>query len=109
MLSLTRQERQAILFLITVALVGIGINFLYKKYDKVQVIAGLYRDIGKIDLNTTDKALLKSISGIGETLAQRIIEYGNKQGGFKEIEELKNIKGITNCKYEKLKDSFIIK
>jgi competence protein ComEA len=109
MFGLTPQERRVILFLITIALVGLGIESLVKINSPLKVIVNAYQDIGKINLNTADKEQLKSLSGIGEKLAQRIINYRNQRGGFKEPEELKNIKGISDDKYEKIKDSVIVK
>lgn len=106
MLNLTHQERWVILFLITVALVGLGINFLVKKNSQVIVISYLNQDIGKIDINEADIDTLKGIKGVGEKLAKEIISYRNQRGGFKDIEELKNIKGIGKSKYEAIKDYF---
>ena len=63
----------------------------------------------EIDLNQADKATLMSVRGIGEKLAQRILEYRNQQERFYNIEELKHIKGITNYKYENIKDEFVIR
>lgn len=109
MFSLTREERKVVLFLITVALVGMGINFLSKRYSSVKSIICFDQNMGKFDLNQADKETLIGVSGIGEKLAQRIIEYRNQQVGFKDTEELKNIKGITNDKYEKLKEWLFVK
>lgn len=109
MFELTPQERRVILFLATIALTGIGADFLLKRYTAPKSIAALSRDIGKINLNTADKELLMEIPGIGEKLAERIIEYRNKQKIFQSTEELKNIKGITGYKYEKMKDLLIAK
>lgn len=108
MFNLTKQERQVILFLISVALIGIGINFLIKKYSQSKIITYLSHDINKIDLNNADKTMLMSVPGIGEILAQRIIEYRRFKDNFKEIEELKNIKGIGKFKYDSIKDYFLI-
>ena len=83
-------------------------NFLTKKYSQVKIISYLNRDIGRINLNTADEELLMGVRGIGEKLAQRIVDYRNRQGSFKEAEELKNIKGITNFKYESIKEYFYI-
>lgn len=109
MFSLTRQERQVILFLITLALIGTGTDFLVKKYSSVKTIAGFSQDIVKIDINTADKDLLMSIPGIGEKLAQRIVEYRGRRKKIQTIEELKNIKGITDYRYEKIKGSLIVR
>ncbi len=109
MLGLTRQERQVILFLISVALIGMGLNFFLKKYTPVKNTLYLNQDTGKIDLNSAGKELLLSVSGIGERIACRIMEYRDREGGFKELAELKNIKGINDYNYEKIKDSLIVK
>lgn len=109
MFTFTRQERQVILFLAAVTLVGMGLNFLTQNYAQVKIIACLSEDIGKIDLNHADKDTLKSVRGIGEKLAQRIIEYRCQESGFHGLEELKNIQGITNSKYEKIKEAFMIR
>lgn len=109
MLNLTPQERQVILFLATVALLGMGIDFLKKNCSRSKVISNLDHNIGRINLNNADQGLLMSIPGIGLKLSQKIIEYRNKNGDFKDREELKNIKGITSYKYEKIKDNLDIR
>lgn len=108
MFNLTPQERQVILFLITVALVGIGINFLTKRYSQMRIVAYINQDTGKVNLNKADQEMLMGVCGIGKKLAERIIEYRQSRGGFKEPDELKNIKGIGKSKYEAIKEYFII-
>ena len=44
------------------------------------------------------------IKGIGESKADSIIEYREKNGEFKDIEEIKQIKGIGESVYSKIKD-----
>ncbi|MCX7959495.1 MAG: helix-hairpin-helix domain-containing protein [Deltaproteobacteria bacterium] len=56
----------------------------------------------KIDLNTADKRDLMSIDGIGETMAERILEYRIKNGKFNRIDELRKIKGIGRNSLEKI-------
>ncbi len=108
MFNLTREERQVLLFLITVVLVGAGIDFLANKYLPVKTIAGFTQELGKIKLNSADKDLLMSLPEIGGKLATRIIEYRDKHTSFGDIQELKNIKGITESRYEKIKDYLIV-
>lgn len=109
MFALTPQEKRVILFLITVALTGIGVNFLSKRYPQVKIIAYINEDLSKINLNKADKEALITIPGLGEKLSQRIIDYRRQQGIFKDIEELKNIKGLSGYRYEKIKDYFTLK
>lgn len=109
MLNLTSEERKVALFLITLGLIGMGISFLMKLNTPVKMLSCYGQGIGKIDLNAADKSLLVSVPGIGPKLAQKIIDYRKSQGSFGELEGLKNIKGITDYKYEKIKDALIIK
>ncbi len=57
-----------------------------------------------ININTASAGELESLPGIGETIAQDIIEYREKYGLFKSKEELKNVKGIGDIKFEKVKE-----
>ena len=57
-----------------------------------------------VDINTADKEMLMSLSGVGEAFAERIIEYREENGGFKAVQELTNIRGIGQTLVEKNRD-----
>ena len=61
-------------------------------------------DDGKVDLNTASKEELMTLSGIGEVKAEAIIRYREEKGGFTSIEELKEIEGIKDGVFNKVKD-----
>jgi len=60
---------------------------------------------GRINLNTASKEQLMTLSGIGESKAETIISYREKNGAFQTIEDLMNIPGIKNGVFEKIKDN----
>jgi competence protein ComEA len=109
MFDLTHEERRVILFLMIIAFLGLGINLLSRLSPHSKFTGCLLADIPRINLNTADKDLLMALPGIKEKLAQRIMDYRKEHAGFQEVEELKQIKGITNSKYEKIKDSLSLK
>ncbi|SFC37577.1 competence protein ComEA [Bacillus sp. OV322] len=64
---------------------------------------------GKVNLNTASEADLETLTGIGPSKAQAILEYRDKNGGsFKSAEDLKNVPGIGDKTFEKLKDSIFV-
>lgn len=65
-------------------------------------------DVGnKININTCTKEELLSLPGIGEVLAEKIIEYREKTP-FKKLEDLMNVSGIGEKKFESIKDMIVV-
>ena len=58
---------------------------------------------GAVNLNTATVADLQTLPGIGAATAGRIIEYRQKNGPFKKIEELMNVRGVGEKSFLKLK------
>jgi competence protein ComEA len=56
-----------------------------------------------INLNTATAAQLDALPGVGKAMAERIVEYRQKNGGFKKIEDLMNVRGIGEKNFLKLK------
>lgn len=57
-----------------------------------------------IDINKASKSELMQLSGIGEARALDIISYREKHGAFKRIEDIKNVSGIKDAAFNKIKD-----
>ena len=58
---------------------------------------------GKIDINTATLQQLQMLPGIGETLAQRILDYRAEHGDFTSVEQLTEVSGIGPGKLEDIK------
>lgn len=63
----------------------------------------------KININKATSEELQKINGVGPSLAEKIITYRNQNGKFKSIDELKNVSGIGDKKYETVKEYVIVK
>ena len=56
-----------------------------------------------VNLNTATQAQLETLPGLGAKAAERILEYRQKNGAFKKVEDLMNVKGIGEKSFLKLK------
>ena len=61
-----------------------------------------------ININTASVEELKSLDGIGDATAKKIIDYRNNNGSFKTKEDIKNVSGIGTSKYENIKEKISI-
>ena len=65
-------------------------------------------DAGKINLNKATAAELSQLKGIGMKYAKRIVEFRDKNGPFKQVEDLLKVQGIGPKTLEKNKDRIIV-
>ncbi len=63
---------------------------------------------GKVNINSANAEQLMEIDGIGEATAAKIIAYREEKGPFKSIEDIKDVSGIGDKKFESMKDSITV-
>ncbi|MFH1621751.1 MAG: helix-hairpin-helix domain-containing protein [Candidatus Omnitrophota bacterium] len=106
MFHLTSQEKKTVIFVLSLLILGIGLDFYKKKTNKANLVNfGALEEklFDRVNINKASKSELTTIPGVGEKLAYSIIEYRNSNGDFKNIADLKNIKGIKDKKLEQIK------
>ena len=59
---------------------------------------------GRLNLNTASLAELMTLSGIGQTKAQAVVNYRDAHGGFSSVEEIMNVDGIKEGLYNRIRD-----
>lgn len=103
--------------LISLVLVGSGLFLIFQKQassikveEKSDNTASTqaHQPEKKINLNTAGQEDLESLSGIGPVLAQRIIAFRDDIGEFGTIEEIKEVQGIGDSLFEKIKDQITV-
>lgn len=75
---------------------------------KTSIASSSQSEQGKINLNTADASRLETLPGIGPAKAKAILEYREQVGAFKAIDDIKNISGIGNGTFEKLKEHITV-
>lgn len=58
----------------------------------------------KVNLNTAGVDELVTLPGIGKAYAERIVEYRQKNGPFKKVEDILNVRGIGEKTFDRIKD-----
>lgn len=67
------------------------------------------KEVLKVNINTATSEELQKLPGIGESIANRIITYRKENGKFKDIEDLKNVSGIGDAKFNNIKSYIFVK
>ena len=112
MIRFTKEEKTIILFILAILFIGTAVLY-YKKQnpyptENIKFNAKNKVHLEKVNINKAGMLELIKIKGIGPTLAGRIINYREEFGPFGTKEELKNVKGIGDKTYDKIKETIII-
>ena len=76
--------------------------------DEVAIESSNQNETNKININIADVQELDTLPGVGEATANKIINYRDEKGKFNSIEDIKNVNGIGDKKYEDIKDKISI-
>ncbi|MCX5699570.1 MAG: helix-hairpin-helix domain-containing protein [Candidatus Omnitrophica bacterium] len=108
MFNFTPEERKVTLFLLGLALCGIVLSNLVKVNCRMAGVVYPQIQLARLNLNKVSLTELIKTKCVPVKLAERIIEYRNSHKEFGSLEELKEVKGIGDQRYEKLKELFFI-
>ena len=61
-----------------------------------------------VNINTASLVELETLPGVGPATAQKIVDYRTAQGGFKTIDDLKNVAGIGDARFAAMKDAITV-
>ncbi|MCT4621438.1 MAG: helix-hairpin-helix domain-containing protein [Marinisporobacter sp.] len=73
-----------------------------------QQVYGRTKTSNSVNINTASKNELELLNGVGEVLAERIIQYREKKGRFNKVEDIMNVSGVGDKKYEMIKEQIRI-
>jgi competence protein ComEA len=101
-MRLSRRETVVLLILIICLAVINTINYIRREQQKAQHMVYIEELAVQISVNEASADELEMLPGIGPSLASRIIEYRQTHGGFKTLDELKNVRGIGEKLFAKI-------
>jgi competence protein ComEA len=81
---------------------------MFRGFVAIALVLASQLAAAALNLNTATREELVALSGIGPAKAQAIIDYRTQHGGFKSVDELKDVKGIGARRFEKLKPELTV-
>ena len=100
-------KRSILTIAVIVSIVATGV-VMARAEEPVQQSSSQPPAAAALNLNTATQAELEKLPGVGAATAKQIIEYRQKNNGFKKVEELMNIKGIGEKSFLKLKPLVVV-
>jgi competence ComEA-like helix-hairpin-helix protein len=93
-----------VLSVLIIALIAINaVNFINRRKLGKNLTLVVEEGLAPISLNSAETSDLEDLPGIGPALAERIIAFRTKRGGYRDLNELKNVKGVGEKLYQKIR------
>lgn len=112
MIKFTKEEKIAIIFVLAALFAGLTAFYCKKTIPRACKIFGFdekrIKAIEKININSAGREELVKLKRIGPVMAGRIISYREEYGPFQRKEDLKDVKGIGEKTYEKMKGQIVL-
>ena len=96
----TREERLALIFLVSVGFLGLGIMAVGRSAPQAQAQAPQWEPLR---INEAGLGELMALPGVGPKTAERILDHRKRHGRFLTLSDLKKVKGMGGRSVEKLK------
>lgn len=122
MFDLTKQEKLILIFLTSTLITGLGVSTYKKSQQNIKLQVQPYKinttrkeadkfieEYSHININSLTIEELTRLPGVGDKIAARIMDYHKTHGPFRAKEELMQVKGIGEKKFEKIKELIILK
>lgn len=83
-------------------------NYVSTENENNVIIGEMNKENKKVNINTATQTELETITGIGPSTASKIIKYRSENGRFKNINDIKNVSGIGDAKFNSIKDEITV-
>lgn len=85
------------------------VPYIENKEDKVNDnSANVQAGVRLVNINTASEAELQTLNGIGASTAKKIVDYRNQNGDFNTVEEIMNVSGIGQSKFDSIKNDITV-
>jgi comEA protein len=106
-MNFTKEEKTILISIVIAAAAGLLINLVFSYNKKIQETPKQSAQLF-ININTAPAEDLDRLPGVGRVIAQRIVEYREKNGAFKSADDLAKVKGITRSKLYKMRKYIVV-
>jgi len=109
----TKDEKIILIFFLAALFIGISVSSFKRlnpnkeffiNFDEKEI-----EESKKVNINTASKERFETLPGIGPVMAERIVAYREQSGTFKNAEDIKNVKGVGDKTFEKMKKWITLK